>query len=99
MAGVSAVLKEIVSQKPHGLKNILKSYKHLMESKIAHEELIVETAQKTKDIEKMEKDLLLKTGAERIKYKINPKLIFGLKITHGDFVYDATLDSKLKQLT
>ena len=99
LAGVSAVLKEIVSQKPHGLKNILKSYKHLMESKIAHEELIVETAQKTKDIEKMEKDLLLKTGAERIKYKINPKLIFGLKITHGDFVYDATLDSKLKQLT
>ena len=99
LASVSAVLKEIVSQKPHGLKNILKNYKHLIEAKIASEELIVETAQKTKDIEKMEKELLSKTGAKRIKYKINPKLIFGLKITHGDFVYDATLDSKLKQLT
>ena len=99
LASVSAVLKEIVSQKPHGLKNILKSYKHLIESKIAREELIVETAQKTKDIEKMEKGLLSKTGARRIKYKINPKLIFGAKITHGDFVYDATLESKLKQLT
>ena len=97
-AGVSQVLKETVSQKPHGLKNILKFYKHLIESKIAQEELIVETAQKTKEIEKMEKYLLSKTGAKRIKYKINPKLIFGLKITHGDFVYDATLDSKLKQL-
>ena len=96
---VSAVLKEIASQKPHGLKNILKSYKHLIEAKIAQEELIVETAQKTKDIEKMEKELLSKTGAKRIKYKINPKLIFGLRITHGDFVYDATLDSKLKQLS
>ena len=99
LASVSAVLKEIVSQKPHGLKNILKSYKHLIEAKIAQEELIVETAQKTKDIEKMERDLLSKTGTRRIKYKINPKLIFGLRITHGDFVYDATLESKLKQLT
>ena len=99
LASVSAVLKEEVSQKPHGLKNILKFYKHLIESKIAREELIVETAQKTKEIEKMEKELLSKTGARRIKYKINPKLIFGLRITHGDFVYDATLDSKLKQLS
>ena len=98
-ASVAAVLKEIASQKPPGLKNILKLYKHLIESKIAREELIVETAQKTKEVEKMEKELLSKTGAKRIKYKINPKLIFGLRITHGDFVYDATLDSKLKQLT
>ena len=98
-ASVSAVLKETISQKPQNLKNILKFYKHLIESKIAREELIVETAQKTKEIEKMEKELLSKTGARRIKYKINPKLIFGLRITHGDFVYDATLDSKLKQLT
>ena len=99
LASVSAVLKEIVSQKPHGLKNILKNYKHLIEAKIASEELIVETAHKTKEVEKMEKELLSKTGAKRIKYKINPKLIFGLRITHGDFVYDATLDSKLKQLS
>ena len=98
-ASVSAVLKETISQKPQNLKNILKFYKHLIESKIAREELIVETAQKTKEIEKMEKELLSKTGARRIKYKINPKLIFGLRITHGDFVYDATLDSKLKQLS
>jgi len=98
-ASVSAVLKETISQKPQNLKNILKFYKHLIEDKIAREELIVETAQKTKEIEKMEKELLSKTGARRIKYKINPKLIFGLRITHGDFVYDATLDSKLKQLT
>ena len=98
-ASVSAVLKETISQKPQNLKNILKFYKHLIESKIAREELIVETAQKTKEIEKMEKELLSKTGARRIKYKINPKMIFGLKITHGDFVYDASLDSKLKQLT
>ena len=99
LASVSVILKEIVSQKPHGLKNILKNYKHLIEAKIASEELIVETAHKTKEVEKMEKELLSKTGAKRIKYKINPKLIFGLRITHGDFVYDATLDSKLKQLT
>ena len=98
-AGVSAVLRQTISQKPQNLKNILKFYKHLIEDKIAREELIVETAQKTKEIEKMEKELLSKTGARRIKYKINPKLIFGLRITHGDFVYDATLDSKLKQLT
>lgn len=96
---VSAVLKEIISQKPPGVKNVLKLYKHLIESKIAREELIVETAQKTKEVEKMEKELLSKTKAKRIRYKINPKLVFGLKITHGDFVYDATLDSKLKQLT
>src|SRR3990172_12716390 len=75
-ASVSAVLKETISQKPQNLKNILKFYKHLIESKIAREELIVETAQKTKEIEKMEKELLSKTGARRIKYKINPKMIF-----------------------
>ena len=98
-ANVSLVLKENVSQKPQGLKNILKIYKHLVETKLAKEELIVETAQKTTEITKMEKELLSKTGAKRIKYKTNPKMVFGLKITHGDFVYDLTLGSKLKQLT
>ena len=34
-AGVSAVLKETISQKPQNLKNILKFYKHLIEAKIA----------------------------------------------------------------
>jgi len=99
LTSVSAVLKEIISQKPPRLKNILKSYKHLIEAKIAREELIVETAQKTKEIERMEKELLSKTKAKRIKYKTNPKMIFGAKIIHGDFVYETTLDSKLKQLT
>lgn len=98
-ASVSAVLKEIISQKPAGLKNILKFYKRLIEAKIAQEELIVEVPQKTKEIEKMEKVWLAKTGALRVRYKINPKMVFGVRITHGDFIYDESLDSKLKQLT
>lgn len=96
---VQQILKEITYQKPPQLINILKMYKKLIAANLAREEIIVETAQKLPNQQKFETDILTKTSAKRISYKINPNIVLGAKITHGDWVYDETLNTKLDNLT
>jgi len=96
---VSQTLKKIIFQKPPGLINILKIYKRLIETQLKKEEIILEAGSKIANQKKLEKELIKKTGAQRIRFKIDPVIVFGAKVTHGDWIYDATLDAKLKQLT
>lgn len=96
---VSAVLKNLSASKPQGLIGILKIYKRLIESKIAGETLIIESPAPINTISKFSKDLLNKTSAKKIIYIQNPDLVFGAKITNGDWVWENTLETKLKQLT
>ena len=96
---VRQALKFIIWQKPAGFITILKIYKRFISQTVAKEELIFETAAKIEKQKQLEAYLLQKTGATRIRHRVNPKIVFGAKIIHGDWVYDATLDSKLKQLT
>ncbi len=92
---VNKVLKEITSQKPYGLSKILKIYKRLVARKLAREEVTVEAAA----IPPLDKSAFLKkTGAKRIILKKNPGIVFGAKITHGDWIWEETLDSKLNQI-
>ena len=91
-------LKLLISAKPAHLVQILKIFKRLIRAKLEKEEILVETADK-KAVESLESFFLKKTRARKIKYKQNPKIVFGARITHGDWIWDATLAAKLKSLT
>ena len=96
---VQKVLKEIVARKPPQLLHILKIYKKITETALAKEQIIIESAQKTANFKKLEAKLQERTGAKRIIFKINPSIVLGTKITHGDRIWDNTLEGKLKRLT
>lgn len=96
---VRTILKRMLSQKPAGLLKILNIYKRLIEAAVSKELLILESAVEVANKKLLEKELLKKTGASKILYKTNPKITFGAKISHGDWIYDETLDAKLEQLT
>lgn len=93
------ILAKAILEKPPGLLKILKIYKRLVETAVAKEQIILETAVALSNKKPLEKELLKKTGARKILYKTSPKITFGAKISHGDWIYDATLDAKLRQLT
>lgn len=95
---VKKILKVVSLKKSPRLLKILKNYKRLIEQKTAQEELVIETETGLKQTT-LTKKLMAKTKAIRIIYKINPKMIFGAKVSHGDWIWDATLDAKLAQLT
>lgn len=92
------VLVTLSSNKPQGLSSILKTYKRLVEAKYKLENLEITTAVKIANARKAEKNLLAKTGARKVTYKTNPEMIFGARITQGDWIWEETLESKLKQL-
>ena len=96
---VRGILGEITRQKPAHLASILKIYKKLIRQALAREEIIIESASQLTNQSELEKQFLAKTGARKVLFKTNPKIVTGAKITHGDWIWDATLDAKLKQLT
>ena len=96
---IRKVLGRAILEKPSGLLNILKIYKRLVETAVAKEQIILETAMALSNKKPLEKELLKKTGARKILYKTSPKITFGAKMAHGDWIYDATLGAKLEQLT
>ncbi|MBI3282905.1 F0F1 ATP synthase subunit delta [Candidatus Curtissbacteria bacterium] len=95
---VKRILENLERKKPQGILGILKSYRRLIESQLAKEEIEVEMAQKVMS-KKIERLILSKTGAKRISFKMNPSMVLGAKITHGDWVWEETLEAKLKQIT
>ena len=96
---VSGILKVVLAQKPTHPVKILKTYKRLIENALNQETVVVESASKIPNQSKFEKQLRGKTAARRIIYKTNPSIVVGAKITHGDWIYDDTLDAKLQRLT
>lgn len=94
---ISQIIKALAYKKPQGLLAILKAYRRLCQSQLRKEEVEVEMPEKVMD-KKIEKLILLKTSARRINFKMNPNMVLGAKITHGDWVWDETLDAKLQQL-
>lgn len=95
---VHQILLAISREKPPRIASILKAYRRLVASKLKKEEVEVETAQVVKS-KNLQKVILKKTGARRVIFKTNPSLAIGAKITHGDWVWDETLDAKLARLT
>lgn len=90
-------LNILTSQKPQGLVNILRLYKRLIGQAQSLEELDIESAEVLNSAQ--EKDLISKTGVRKINYKLNPKMVFGAKIKHGDWIYEQSLESKLEQMS
>lgn len=95
---IHQILTATARIRPQGLADILKAYKRLVAAQLKKEEVEVETAQNFKST-KLEKSILAKTGTKRVFFKTAPSLVLGAKITHGDWVWDASLDAKLGQLT
>ena len=94
---IRTIVSKIVKLKPKGYLNILKAYKKLVASQMAKEEILIESA--TPLDKNQEKEILTRAEAKNIRYKINKNMVFGAKITHGDWIYEASLDAKLKQVT
>lgn len=95
---VRQILAGVTRARPQGVLGILKAYRRLVASQIKKEEVEIEAAQSLKS-KKFEKLIFSKTGARRINFKINPDMVVGATITHGDWIWDETLDAKLAQLT
>lgn len=96
---VRYVLSHLIKSKQSGKIQILKHYKKLIEEKLNKETVIVEAASQITPTQQFKDSILLKTKAKNIKYKINSDIVFGAKVTSGDWIFDSTLDAKLKQLT
>lgn len=92
------VLEQIVKLRPQGLIGILQNYSRLVYQALSWQNVLVESAS-VSGIRDLEKKLLKATGAQKVTFKHNPKFVFGARITHGDWIYEDTLASKLKQLT
>lgn len=96
---VTAILKSLTASKPQGLIGILKVYKRLIETRIATETLTIESPMAANKLKKLESELLKKTSAKRTVHITNTNLIIGAKITNGDWVWEDTLATKLKQMS
>lgn len=92
------IIAEVAFQKPNGLVKILTTYKKYVQQQIAREEIIIESAVLLPN-KSLEKELLSKTGAKRIKYQINSQMVTGATIKHGDWLYDESLSGRLANLT
>lgn len=95
---VDLVLNALAKRKPSGYSAILKALKRQIESVIARELVVVEAAQVPPNWKQLEKFLIAKTGATRVVFEPNPDLVFGAKISHGDWIWEQSLDSKLTSL-
>jgi F0F1-type ATP synthase delta subunit len=91
------VLKEIVKLRPQGLIGILQNYSRLVSQALSWQTVVVESAS-VSGVHNLEKTLIKSTGAQKVQFKHDPKLVFGARITHGDWIYEDTLASKLQQL-
>ncbi|OGE09136.1 hypothetical protein A3A60_01130 [Candidatus Curtissbacteria bacterium RIFCSPLOWO2_01_FULL_42_26] len=94
---IRIIVAKITKLKPEGFLQILKVYQKLVAQQVAKEEVVVESA--TPLAKNQEKEIIKRTKAQNIRYKLNRDMVFGAKITHGDWIYDASLDAKLEQLT
>lgn len=96
---IKLILTILAKEKPAGQTQILKAYKRLITNKLNSEEIIIETNDKITLQKNTVDNLKKKTGAKRVIYKTNKDITFGARITHGDWIWDDTLEGKLKQLT
>lgn len=86
------------SNKRHLLREVLAVLHQEVEPQLP--EIVVESAV---ELSAADKQALLSTLSGKphsgeIQFKVNPELIGGLKITHGDQVMDTSIQSKLKKI-
>lgn len=97
-AKVRQILQKIARAKVEAIP-VLRAYKKKIADKLTREQILVESAVQFKNPRELAQKLTQTTGAKKVIYKINPQLVFGVKIRHGDWVWDETLGAKLEQLT
>ena len=96
---ILSIAKEIADSKIIGRVSLLKAYKRLIAAQIGKEEITIETPTTATRSPKLENLLLSKFSAKKVNWHQNEQIVVGAKITAGDWILDATLDAKLKQLS
>ncbi|MBI4037847.1 F0F1 ATP synthase subunit delta [Candidatus Curtissbacteria bacterium] len=96
---VRNILTHLDKSKQSGKIQILKHYKKQIAEKLTKETVVVEAASQITPGKQFEEAILSKTKAKNIKYEVNPDFVFGAKVTAGDWIFDSTLDAKLRQLS
>jgi len=91
------VLKQVVKLRPQGLIGILQNYQRLVAEALSWQNVTVESAS-VSGVRNLEKELLKKTGAQKVMFKHNTKFVFGARITHGDWIYEDSLASRLAEI-
>lgn len=91
------ILSLVTRRKPQGLLKTLRLYKNLVDSAQNKEKVTIQSAAKL-DRQTLTR-ISAKTHTRKIAVTVNPRLVFGTRITHGDWVWDNTLEGKLEQLT
>jgi hypothetical protein len=76
----------------------LNTYKKLIEENIKQQTIIIETSEKIQSKNLITKSFIAKTKAKNVLFKENPEMIFGVKMYHGDWVYENTLNTKLENI-
>jgi len=94
---VRTILEDLSGQKEARSAKILKKYKSLVSYALSWQEVAVEAALPVLS-DDQKRSILAKTKAQTIRIVQNPKIVAGAKIYHGDWVYDETLEGKLRQL-
>ncbi len=95
---VHAIVATVLQSATRNKTTVLKQYKKYIEAFVRTREVIVEVPDGFAIDRKMEQEIMEKTHAKNITVYENAGLIFGVKITHGDWVYDNTLDSQLGKI-
>jgi F0F1-type ATP synthase delta subunit len=86
------------SEKRHLLREVISILNDELEPQLP--EIVVESAIALSDADKksIAGTLSSRPHSGEIQFKINPDLIGGLKVTHGDQVLDTSVQSKLRKI-
>lgn len=95
---VQTILNIVTKEKPLGLIHLLRAYKKHIAHTMSWEKVVIETPDASALPENYKAAIKRQTGATRITSKINADIVFGARVTHGDMIWDNTLEAKLNQL-
>ncbi len=89
---VNEIVSTLVTRKPLHYVQILQGYKNAIENFLTSQEIIIEVPKGF-----TMKDTALKS-TKRVVVKENPKIVYGVRIIDGDWVFDNTLEGKLENI-
>lgn len=95
---VLEIVRSLISDQGTQTRAILGMYKNIVTQYIKSHTLVIEVPKGHTITSKEQKELQDISKTDYIEVVENDKIIVGARITHGDWVYDQTLDARLTQL-
>lgn len=100
-AKVALVLEGVKQTKASGAVAILKAYQHFLAQKLAVQTAIIEVSQEPSATLKTQIETEVKAKFPPVmdfQFRVDPKLIGGLRITIADMVYEQSIHGTLESL-